>query len=471
MLREVKIPEISENVDSGDVTKVFVKAGDTVSKDQPLLELETDKAVVELPSPASGKVTEILVKGGEKVNVGQVVAKIEVVEGAEEDETTTESQVDESSDDGDREEVSDSSKDIESENEELHFSEADSSGNEHDSEKTTIEDEDKATAQYVADSAKPSGGEPRKSQGLIRNGRPRPLPPASPTVRRLAREIGVDINEVRGSGPRARITKEDVKAHAKGILLTKPVPEAAGFAHKPLPEFHKWGNVRREKMSKIRQITADSLSYAWTTIPHVTQHDKADVTQLEEFRKKYGKLAEKQGGKLTVTAILMKVIAEGLKKFPQFNSSIDMRSYEIIYKDYYNVGVAVDTPLGLIVPVIRGVDKKSMIDIAVEMTELASRTRDRKVKPEELEGGNFTISNLGGIGGTSFTPIVYAPQVAILGVSRTQVEPVWKDGTWEPRMMLPLSLSYDHRIIDGADAARFARWIAEVLENPLTLFL
>lgn len=471
MLKEVIIPEISENVDSGDVTKVFVKAGDTVKKDQPVLELETDKAVVELPSPVAGKVTEILVKDGEKVNVGQIVAKIEADEDVTDQSISDSKQQEPAKVEKQEDDSPEPSGDAESEDEGEKFSYTSSTDNDEDSGESIIHDEEKARALNVADSARPSNGEPRKSQGLIRNGRPRPLPPASPTVRRLAREIGVDINQVRGTGPRGRITREDVKAHAKGILLTKPAVESTGQLHKPLPEFHKWGNVRREKMSKIRQITADSLSYAWTTIPHVTQHDKADVTQLEEFRKKYGKLADKQGGKLTVTAILMKVIAEGLKKFPQFNSSIDMRSYEVIYKEYYNVGVAVDTPQGLIVPVIREVDKKSVIDVAVELTELASRTRDRKVKPEELEGGNFTISNLGGIGGTSFTPIVYSPQVAILGVSRTQVEPVWKDGTWEPRMMLPLSLSYDHRIIDGADAARFARWIAEVLENPLTLFL
>jgi pyruvate dehydrogenase E2 component (dihydrolipoamide acetyltransferase) len=224
-------------------------------------------------------------------------------------------------------------------------------------------------------------------------------------------------------------------------------------------------------MSKVRRITAEGLSYSWTTIPHVTQHDQADITELEKFRKAHLKEVEAAGGKLTITAILVKIAAEGLKRFPQFNTSLDMDTDEIIYKKFYNVGVAVDTDRGLLVPVLKDLDRKSLTEIAVEMTQITQATRDRKVTPERLEGGNFTISNLGGIGGTHFTPIVYPPQVAIIGVSKSELTPVWIDEAFHPRLVLPLSLSYDHRIIDGADGARFMHWFVRALEQPLSLFL
>jgi pyruvate dehydrogenase E2 component (dihydrolipoamide acetyltransferase) len=238
-----------------------------------------------------------------------------------------------------------------------------------------------------------------------------------------------------------------------------------------LPDFAKWGEVERQAMSNIRRRTAERLSYAWNTIPHVTQAEKADITALEELRKKYGPQVEKQGGKLTVTAILVKMLAAAVKQFPQFNASVDSEAAEIIYKKYVNVGVAVDTERGLLVPVIRDADRKSITQIAIEVQQAAEKARERKLSLEDMSGGSITITNLGGIGGRYFTPIVNWPEVAILGVSRGTTEPVWADGAFQPRLMLPLSLSYDHRVIDGADAMRFLRWVAEALEQPFLLSL
>ncbi|MGH7451592.1 MAG: 2-oxo acid dehydrogenase subunit E2, partial [bacterium] len=296
---------------------------------------------------------------------------------------------------------------------------------------------------------------------------------AAPSTRRFAREIGIDINTVPGSGPGGRISIEDVKAFARQVNQQKAAPRV-GFAviePESLPDFTKWGEVERKPMSKIRQATARHLSFAWATIPHVTQFDKADITELEKLRKQYGKKVEASGGKLTVTAILLKIISAALKVFPQFNASIDMAKHEIVYKKYYHIGVAVDTEHGLLVPVIRNVDRKNIIALSVELTQVAEKARNRKLSLDDMQGGNFSISNLGGIGGTGFTPVVNAPEVAILGISRGQMEPIYLNGNFEPRLMLPLSLSYDHRLIDGADAARFLRWVAEAIEQPFRIVL
>ncbi|MFW5687901.1 MAG: 2-oxo acid dehydrogenase subunit E2, partial [Bacteroidota bacterium] len=292
--------------------------------------------------------------------------------------------------------------------------------------------------------------------------------PASPSVRRLAREIGVKIEKVEGTGPGNRITTDDVKSYAKAASKGKKTSATATLE---LPDFSQWGETERQSMNRIRQITAESMITSWQNIPQVTQFDEADVTELEAFRQKHAKKVEKAGGKLTVTSMLVKICALALEKFPRFNASIDYDNKEIILKKYYNVGLAVDTPQGLLVPVVRDVDKKSMTDISVEVTEMAKKAREKKLGPDAMQGGNFTISNLGGIGGTNFTPIVYSPQVAILGLSRATQRVVSTDEGFEERTILPLSLTYDHRIIDGADGARFLRWIAEALENPLSIYL
>jgi pyruvate dehydrogenase E2 component (dihydrolipoamide acetyltransferase) len=295
-------------------------------------------------------------------------------------------------------------------------------------------------------------------------------------VRRLAREIGVNVNTVAGSGPGGRISQEDVKEHARRILSSIGSSGAAALtatarAARPLPDFAKWGDVRREAWSNVRRATSEHLSHAWTTIPHVTQFDKADVTALEELRKQYKDQVAKAGGNLTVTAMLVRVLATAVQRFPQFNASIDTERGEIVYKQYVSIGVAVDTDRGLFVPVIRDANRKNITEIAVTLQELAQKARDRKLTVDDMSGGGISISNLGGIGGTAFTPIVNWPEVAILGVSRGAIEPVWQNDTFAPRQLLPLSLSYDQRVIDGADAMRFLRWVVEAIEQPFLLSL
>jgi pyruvate dehydrogenase E2 component (dihydrolipoamide acetyltransferase) len=317
------------------------------------------------------------------------------------------------------------------------------------------------------------------SRGALRPGGAPPPPeepvaPAAPSVRRMARELGVDIGQVRGSGPGGRISIEDVKSHAKRVITDSTSARSAGTAAAvPLPEFTRWGEVDRQPMRAVRRKTAEHLSAAWVTIPHVTQHDLADITELEELRKRYSKHVEAAGGNLTFTAIAVKVAATALKVFPQFNSSIDLAADEIVYKKYVNIGVAVDTDRGLLVPVIHNADTKSITEIAVELVSLSDKARSRKIALEEMQGGCFSISNLGGIGGSYFTPIVNAPEVGILGISRARMEPVYSQESrgFVPRLMLPLSLSYDHRVVDGADGIRFLRWMIDALEHPFLLTL
>jgi pyruvate dehydrogenase E2 component (dihydrolipoamide acetyltransferase) len=310
--------------------------------------------------------------------------------------------------------------------------------------------------------------------------------PAAPSVRQLAREIGVDITEVEGTGPGGRISFDDVKRHAREARMHAAAGAPAFPAQMPLPDFSKWGEVDRQPMNAVRRATMRQMQYAWA-IPHVTQNDKADITALEKLRQRFSPRAERMGGKLTTTAVALKIIAGALKVFPKFASSIDVGAEEVVFKKYIHVGVAVDTERGLVVPVIRDVDKKNILELSVELAQAAEKARNRKLGPQDLEGGVFTITNLGGIGGTFFSPIINAPQVAILGIARAQYEPVFRpaagsdgansnagtvaQGAFEPRLMLPLSLSYDHRIIDGADAARFLRWLAEAFEQPFLLSL
>ncbi|MCB9207020.1 MAG: dihydrolipoyllysine-residue acetyltransferase [Ignavibacteriales bacterium] len=430
---EFKLPELGENIESADVTKVLVKVGDKVEKDQVLLEIETDKATVEVPAEFSGVVKEVKIKEGEKAKVGSVVLVIESGKSTAKQETTIEKPA----------------KTVESVKEE----------------KITTPKPD-VTKQLVT---------PNESVDVARKKSfATKIAPAAPTVRRFAREIGVDINEVSGSGPAGRISIDDVKKFAKSFnekLRSGGAGMPIGIKREALPDFSKWGKINKEPMSNVRKKTAEHLSYAWATIPHVTQFDKADITDIENLRKQFAKKAEVAGGKLTVTAILLKVIAAALKVFPQFNASVDMDNKEIIFKNYFNIGVAVDTEKGLIVPVIKDVDKKNILQLSAELAEISTKARDKKITLEDLQGGCFSISNLGGIGGTAFTPIVNSPEVAILGVSRGSFEQVYKNGEFVPRMMLPLSLSYDHRIIDGADAARFIRWVVNALEQPFLLTL
>jgi pyruvate dehydrogenase E2 component (dihydrolipoamide acetyltransferase) len=429
---EIKLPDLGENIESADVLNVLVSKGDTLEKDQGILEIETDKATIEVPSNISGKVVEVLIKAGDKAKVGQVILKVESGDGEPEGEP----------------EPKEVEKDEKSEPKE-------------EKEKETKEEKQKGERKSVHPMELDE--QPPINRGAA---------PAAPSVRRIAREIGVDINKVPGSGPNGRISMDDVKAYSKKLHESRAEGGGIGIKAQSLPDFTKFGKIEKADMSNIRKKTAEHLSYAWVTIPHVTQFDKADITNLEKTRKELTKLVEKEGAKLTITGILVKVLIETLKKFPQFNSSIDMEKKEIIYKKYFNIGIAVDTEHGLIVPVIKNADQKSLTEISVEMNELAEKARNKKIGLEDMQGGSMTITNLGGIGGTYFTPIVNTPEVAILGVSRGAYEPVWNGhGVFEPRLMLPLSLSYDHRIIDGADAIRFLRFVVEALENPIKLLL
>jgi pyruvate dehydrogenase E2 component (dihydrolipoamide acetyltransferase) len=466
MPTEFKIPELGENITSGDVVRLLVKPGDTLTQDQPVLELETDKATIEVPSSISGTVKEIRVKPGDKVKVGQVVLVADDGAGAAEQAKP---------------------------------------GSVKAEEKTPATAKPQPagapTGGGLSQAApgeaagEPGAGQPRSAEEPPRQ-KPRgevveisrgtrtpaaasqppteaapagPSAPAAPSVRRLARELGVDIRLVSGTGDGGRISVEDVQAHVRAAMAGEGAQ--AAIAAQPLPDFSKWGEVERKPMSNIRRKTAEHLSHAWTAIPHVTQHDTADVTALEALRKQYGPQAEKAGGKLTVTAIALKIVAGAMRRFPQFNSSIDTARGEIVLRKAVHVGVAVDTERGLLVPVIRDVDRKDIVDLAVELSNASEKARAGKLSLEDMQGGGFTITNLGGIGGTLFTPIVNWPEVAILGVSRGSHEPVWNGSSFEPRLMLPLSLSYDHRVIDGADAARFLRWVAEAFEHPIVLVL
>ena len=432
-LIEFRLPELGEGIESGQVIEVLVSPGDRVTLEQPLLEVETDKAAVEIPSPADGTIVDVLVSAGDTVEISQVLVKIDGEAGGEE-----------------------TSEDAAPPPEEK--TEGAPSAEKPAAKKKPPEKEKKEPPPQK--SAPPNDIAPRGPLGVA----------AAPSVRRLARELGVKLSSVSGTGPRGRILERDVKAHAKAIIRSASSAQAAVPAEPELPDFSRWGETVTENFSTVRKLTAERLSQAWTA-PHVTQFDKADATRLEELRALNKEKVAEAGGNLTVTAILVKALSRALSEFPKFNSSIHMGSRTIVYKKYVNIGVAVDTERGLLVPVIRDVDKKDVTQISVELTDISSRAREKRLSADRLQGGGFTITNLGGIGGTFFTPILNPPEVAILGVSRSSVEPVYVDGEFVPKLMLPLSLSYDHRIIDGAEAARFLRWLCEMLEgSPESIF-
>lgn len=476
-MTEFKVPELGENVTDGDVLRVLVNVGDTITLEQPVVELETDKATVEVPSSVAGVVKDIKVKQGDKVKVGAVILTVDEDGSGAAKPAEAKPAEDKPAEDKPAKAKPAEDKPAEAKRAEEPPQEQKRAEPEPKPEQKVVSMARSARPEPVparpAEAPKPAAPQPSRAERS-------PAAPASPAVRRLAREIGVDVNEVQGSGPEGRISEEDVKEHARRILSSvgpsTPLGTGTGGVPSgppaiPLPDFGKWGEVERQPMSNVRRTTATRLSHAWNVIPHVTQCDKADVTGMEELRRKYREQVRQAGGDLTVTAMLVKVLAVAVRQFPQFNSSLDMENDEIIYKKYVNVGVAVDTDRGLLVPVIRNADQKNLTQIAIEVPQLAQRARERKLTLEEMSGGGITISNLGGIGGTYFTPIVNWPEVAILGVSRGITEAVWRNNTFEPRQLLPLSLSYDHRVIDGADAMRFLRWVVEAIEQPFLLSL
>ncbi|MCP4454846.1 MAG: branched-chain alpha-keto acid dehydrogenase subunit E2 [Planctomycetes bacterium] len=427
MSTEFKLPSLGENIESVRVVAVLVKAGDTVQPDQTVVELETDKAMMELPVSMGGVVEGVHVKAEQDVTIGQLILTLTESGTAPAEEPA----------------------------------QAESTPESDPAESEPPEAPAPQSQTPAAPAASVSGSDA--------------LAPAAPSVRRFAREIGIEINAVTGRGPHGRISVDDVKAYAKQ-LNTGQAPQSAGGvstpALPPLPDFSKWGTVRRESMSPVRLKTARQMHLCWSQIPHVTQFDKADITELEVLRKRYAKRAEAIGGKLTMAVMVVKAVAQALKKFPKFNASIDMAEKEVIFKETINIGIAVKTERGLLVPVLHHVDQKNMIDISKEVIDIAGKARTGKVSMDDLTGGTFTITNLGSIGGSHFTPIVNYPEVAILGMGRAYVEAGFDAaGQCVPRTVLPLSLSYDHRLIDGAEGAAFLKWIVDAVEQPLILSL
>jgi len=427
MIKTVTLPELGENVEDGEVLAVLVAVGEHIEPDQTLIEIETNKASVEVPAPLAGTVTALHVKPGDIVHVGGIIAEVDTETG----------------------------------------------------EAITAAPATAASTAAPSEPVPPAAERPvpalAAAAGEDEREKREPSAPAAPAVRRLARELGIDIDEVVGSGPGGHISEQDVMQHARlliqGQLHTPRGATAAPTGSLGLPDFSRFGAVEREPMTGVRRKTAQAMSRSWVTIPHVTQFDRADITEIERARKHYASQVEAQGGKLTLTAVVMKILAAAVKIFPKFNASIDVERDEIVFKQYVNIGVAVDTDHGLLVPVIRDVDTKHLTQIGRELTELSDRARARKSRPEDLQGANLTVTNLGGLGTTYFSPLINWPEVAVVGIGRATQEAVYRDGTFVPRLILPLSVSYDHRLIDGADTARFLRWIAEALEHPLVLAL
>lgn len=442
---EVKVPDIGD-FDSVEIIEVLVAVGDQVAEEDSLITVESDKASMEIPSSHGGTVKEVKVKVGDSIKQGDVVIVLEAsadtadTAPAEAEETAAEKAPETSSE-------------------------------------KPVEKAPETAAEKTAAAPTPAPAiEERPSPTANIDPVSFKLAHASPAVRKFARELGVDLSKVTGSGRNERIVKEDVQGFVKQVMSSGAAPASGAAAMpgiEPMPQidFSQWGEVETKPLSKINKLTGRFLHRNWVTIPHVTQFDEADITSLEAFRKQSNNDYEKDGVKFTMLSFIMKAVAAGLKKYPRFNSSLEPSGENLIMKNYFHIGVAVDTPDGLVVPVIRDVDKKSLVDISLELREMSSKARDKKLSPADMQGGCMSISSLGGIGGTKFTPIVNAPEVAILGVSKAEMKPVWNGSEFEPRLMCPLSLSYDHRVIDGAEGARFITYVSHLLADARRLLL
>jgi pyruvate dehydrogenase E2 component (dihydrolipoamide acetyltransferase) len=452
MKETIKLPELAEGIEGGDIVAVTVSEGDIVTLDQTIIELETDKATVPVPTPHAGKIVKLHVKNGDRLAVGDPIADVE-----------TDAQ---SSGAGEAKAEPEKKKGPEPEKKKEPEPQAEKE-TERKPEREPQEEKEPAKKpaaaekeQPVEERRKPKAEEP--STDDHGDGHGGANVPAGPAARRLARELGVDISAVSGSEKGGRITPEDVKDFVRERKAGATAPEkAAAAATGPA----KYGPIHREPMSSLRRKIAENMQHAWTTVPHVHQFHSADITELTALQKKYALKFKERGVTLTMTSLILKACAATLKKYPNFNASLDTETGEIIFKDYVHIGVAVDTEAGLIVPVIRNVDEKDLFEISQELADVAARTRERKVSIEELRGASFTVSNLGGIGGGAFTPIINPPEVSVLGVGRGKREALYVEGELVPRMVLPLCLAYDHRVIDGADGARFVTELVRVLEN------
>ena len=412
---EVKVPDIGGSA-KVDVIEIMVKVGDEITVDTPLITLESDKASMEIPSPVSGTVVKMSLKVGDKVSEGDIILL-----------ATTTSQ-------------------------------------------TVVETKPAEAA--VEPPVAPVTEAPKSQPTTVVDSSPTSeLIAAGPAVRRMARELGVNLADVQGTGRKTRITKEDIQTFVKTRLSAQPASGTFAMPANPVIDFSQFGDIETKPLNKIKKLTGVNVHRSWITIPHVTQFDSADITDIEAFRKAEANHSKDKGYKLTLLAFVCAVVSKALREFPQFNASLDATGTNLIYKKYCNIGIAVETPNGLVVPVIKNVDKLSVAEIAIEMTRLSSKARDKGLMPADMSGGCFTISSLGGIGGTAFTPIVNSPEVAILGLSRSEIKPVYENGAFQPKLMLPLSLSYDHRVIDGAEAARFTRFICDCLSDIRRILL
>jgi pyruvate dehydrogenase E2 component (dihydrolipoamide acetyltransferase) len=477
MSKEIKLPLLGEHLEGGKVLEVKVAPGDTVSKGQPLLEVEAEKASVDIPAPAAGKITEVRVKQGEEVTFGQTLALLEPADGVRTDGSGAKTKsAAPAKETAPKQEPATKgkpqAKDEPTAKEEPAAGEESEATEEPSATKEDTAEEEEITAKpQIAEKEEPKAKEapparqrPGGDGKAASDGSPKDEPvPAGPATRRLARELGVNLRQVHGSGSGGRIVSEDVKAFVRQM--------AAGTAKgaPALPDFERWGPVEYRPLEQVRRRTAEHVSLAWSQIPHVTQHDQCDITELDAFRRQQE--GEGKGPKLTVTAFAIKAAAIALREFPRFNSSIDLANGQLIVKKYINIGIAVDTDRGLLVPVLRDADHKSIATLAQELAELADKARQKKLSADDMRGGSFTITNLGGIGGSAFTPIINYPEVAILGLSRAKLQPVVRDGQVVPRLVMTVSLSYDHRVIDGADGARFTRRICDMLEHPLKMLV
>ncbi len=453
-LTEIRVPDIGD-FEGIEVIGILVDAGDVIEADQALIELESDKATMEVPSPQAGKVAELKLSVGDKVSEGDLILMLEAT--ADQSESEAEAEQPETED-----------TEIESEPAPEREPEPASS------EPPAVAD----TSGTATDAGTRREATPPVSYDASAIKLDDRLPNASPSVRKLARELGVPLTEVTGTGRKGRITAEDIKGFVKQVMHRKGSGQAAesgttglSLLDWPSVDFSKFGEIEVEPLSRIKKISGANLSRNWVMIPHVTQHDEADVTELEAFRKAHKDQAREKGIALTPLAFLIKACVGALKEFPAFNASLDASGESLVLKKYFNIGVAVDTPDGLVVPVLRDCDRKSVYELAAELGDVSARARDRKLTPTDMSGGCFSISSLGGIGGTAFTPIINAPEVAILGVSRHARKPVWNGSEFEPRLVLPLSLSYDHRVIDGASAARFTGYLSWMISDVRRLLL
>ncbi len=430
MAKEIFVPDIGDFSDV-EVIEVLVSEGDTINAEDSLITVESEKAAMEIPAPEAGVIKELKIKVGDTISEGTLMLLLEPAAAGAAEATPAAA------------------------------------------EPEAAKEEPKAASAEPkpAPAAAPAAAPQRQSPTAQIDEVSFSKAYASPAIRKFARELGVDLGKVDGTGRKGRISKEDVQGFVKRALSQPAAGAGLGVAPMPEIDFSQWGEVETKPLSKINKLTGQFLHRNWVTIPHVTQFDEADITDMETFRKEMAAEYKEQGIRITPLVFLMKAVVSALKKYPRFSSSLDATGENLIMKNYYNVGIAIDTPDGLVVPVVRDVDRKSLVDLAAELGEISIKARDKKLKPSDMQGGCFTISSLGGIGGTQFTPIVNAPEVAILGVSRSKMQPVWNGSEFEPRLMLPLSLSYDHRVIDGADGARFTSFLSRVLSDTRRLLL